>query len=371
MKANDGAVAMKPSARVRFESKLVEGITMNQKVPGATLVYEDDASIHEVGPEPDWRESYYLNFASIDGDISGIVWQGVRPNSGVGEAVFVLYEGDTPLLHSVNMQVPVPEDIGTERMTLGHQGFECIDPWRHWKVQYDDGTDRVALDWTQISDTCNWHWQDLQDSIHYQGSGRVEGVAVIKGREIPIVGYGDRDRAWGKRNYGPLKFAVNFFSQFEDDTMLHAFVMLDPAGHERLHGYLHRDGLTRDLVEYDADFTYDEEGRPPTTARHRAKDVDGREIEISETHFRHALEFATAPDGANLQGGKGIPEHAGSRMFLGSHQYRRPTGEHGVGCIDMNFWIGHQQKQVRARSPLFSKLYGFGRGAEPKDAATD
>ncbi|WP_128970197.1 DUF7065 domain-containing protein [Rhodococcus opacus] len=344
---------------------------MNQQVPGTPLVYEDDASIHPVGPEPDWRESYYLNFASIDGDISGIVWQGVRPNSCRGEAVFVLYEGDTPLLHSVNMQVDVPADVGTERTRLGHQEFECVDPWRHWRVTYDDGTDRVALDWTQISDTCNWHWQDLQSSIHYQGSGRVEGVAVIKGREIPIVGYGDRDRAWGKRNYGPLKFAVNFFSQFDDESMLHAFVLLDAAGHERLHGYLHRDGVTRDLVEYDADFIYLEEGRPPAAARHRAKDTDGREIEISETHLRHALEYATAVDGANLEGGTSAPKGAGSRMFLASYWYLQPTGERGVGCIDMNFWNGHQQNQVRARGPLYSKLYGFGRGVDPKDATTD
>lgn len=325
------------------------------------LVEGDDASIHQATDEVDWRESYYLNFADVESDVNGIVWQGVRPNSGAGEAVFIVYDGDAPLIESVDMKVPVAADVGEERRRMGNQEFECLEPWKHWKVRFDDGDARVELDWTRMADYCDWEWQDLQPSTHYQAAGHVEGSIQVGGREYAIRGYGERDRAWGKRNYGPIDFLWNLMAHFPDDAAAHALVMRDPSGKLRLHGYLHLDGTTASIDEYDIDVTYQGPGRPPADARHRLRDVDGRELEIAETQFLHALEFATDPGGAQLED-RNLGKQVKGRMFLGSHRFARPDGVVGRGCIDMNFWLGHEEDEIRARGPAHSSLYAFGRG---------
>jgi hypothetical protein len=324
------------------------------------LVAGDDAGLHQATGEADWRESYYLNFADVESDVHGIVWQGVRPNSGAGEAVFIVFDGDKPLLESVEMRVEVAADVGAERQRMGNQEFTCLEPWKHWRISFDDGESQVELDWTRMADYCDWEWKDLQNSTHYQAAGHVAGTIRLPGRELAIRGYGERDRAWGKRNYGPISFLLNLMAHFPDDAAVHALVMRDPDGKLRLSGYLHLDGSTAALDEYDLDVTYQEPGRPPADARHRVRDVEGRELEIAETSFLHALEFGTDQGGAQLEDRK-LGDQAKGRMFLGAHRFVRADGTVGRGCIDMNFWLGHEEDEIRARGPVYSSLYAFGR----------
>ena len=41
-----------------------------------------DERHHEVGPEPWWNESWYFDFATIDGTLGGYVRIGLYPNQG-------------------------------------------------------------------------------------------------------------------------------------------------------------------------------------------------------------------------------------------------------------------------------------------------
>jgi hypothetical protein len=107
------------------------------------LNYDDDASIHKTGPEPEWRESYYCNFFDTESRFYGTAWQGVRPNQQRAEALFVLCERGKPLIWNVDTNLQVPGDNGEERRALGYQRFECVEPWRLWLIRYDDGSARV------------------------------------------------------------------------------------------------------------------------------------------------------------------------------------------------------------------------------------
>ncbi|AII10817.1 DUF7065 domain-containing protein [Rhodococcus opacus] len=322
------------------------------------LHFDDDATAHTVTDAVDWRESYYLNFADPTSGLHGVAWQGVRPNMGHGEAVFVLYDGPTPLIHSVNMAVPIPADIGAERTDLGHQSFECVEPWRRWDVHYDDGTNSAHLEWTQMTETCDWDWEELTGAKHYQGAGRIEVTAVVDGRQIAFTGFGERDRAWGPRNYGPIEFSWWTVAQFPDEVAVHAFVQF-ADGKYRLHGFLHADGTTRPLSEFRAaEVVYDPADGPALSSRQIFTDDEGRTVEALNERV-HYLQFGTSEDGAQLEE-RDPGDQATGRMYLTFQKFTRVDGVEGRGMIDNNLRIGTAPTAFTAQLPNFSNLYDYG-----------
>ena len=100
------------------------------------LLESDDANAHERGPEHDWRESYYCNFCDPHSDLCGVAWQGARPNAGHGEAVFVLCDGASNLIRSVDPHVPIAPSADPARK-IGSQEFVCVESWRRWDVRFE------------------------------------------------------------------------------------------------------------------------------------------------------------------------------------------------------------------------------------------
>lgn len=323
------------------------------------LNFDDDAKDHEITDAEDWRESYYCNFADPNSGLHGVAWQGVRPNMGRGEAVFVLYDGDRPLIHSVDMAVPVKQDVGPERAALGNQRFECVAPWRRWKVFFDNGTDSVSLDWTQLTETCDWDWEDLTGgSKHYQGAGRVEVRGEVGGRHIEFSGFGERDRAWGPRNYDPIEFSWWVVAQFPDEVAVHAFVQL-VGGEYRLMGFLHRDGRTRPLAQYRAeDAVYDPQNGPALSATQIFVDDEGREVR-TRCERVHYLSFGTAEGGAELEE-RDPGDQVTGRMYLTFQRFTRSDGAEGRGMIDNNLRVGNAPAAFQADPPNHSTLYPYG-----------
>jgi hypothetical protein len=324
------------------------------------LQFDDDALPHAKTAGKDWRESYYCNFFDKKSDVCGVFWQGTRPNAGHGESVFILCDGANDLIRAIDFKVPVPADIPEDRRKTGVAEFTCLEPWKHWTVKYEKGADRFLLDWTQLSDVCDWEWEDLTNSKHYQLAGKVRGKGSVGGRIIDFTGYGERDRAWGDRNYGPLKVSFWTVCQFPDDVAAHAFALLMPDGTYRLHGYLHKDGRTVGLARFEADTVYGGERGPPENGRIRYLDAEGRTLEISSFQRKNHLALGAAPkDGAQL--GEDTAKSQ-SLMFLTLQRFKRADGVAGHGMIDYNCWVGNQPASIRAVAPpLYSTLYGFGR----------
>lgn len=324
------------------------------------LTHDDDALPHAKTTGRDWRESYYCNFFDQHSDLCGVFWQGARPNAGHGESVFLLCDGAQDLVRIVDFTIPITEDVPERRRCTGAAEFTCIEPWRHWKVAYSRGDDRFEIDWRQMTDVCDWEWEDLTNSKHYQLAGKVTGRGTIGGRRIAFTGFGERDRAWGDRNYGPLKVSFWTVAQFPDDVAVHAFALLMPDGSYRLHGYLHRDGLTRGLRAFEADTVFAGPYGPPESGRLRYTDDAGRTLEIADYRRKNHLAFgATAEDGAQLGTAS---EKSSSLMFLTLQRFTRSDGVVGNGMIDYNCWVGQQPATIRALAPpLHSTLYGFGR----------
>lgn len=324
------------------------------------LTHDDDALPHPKESGRDWRESWYCNFHDQDSNVCGVFWQGARPNAGHGESVFLLCDGAQDLVRIMDFTIPIAVDRPEERHRIGAADFQCIEPWKHWKVRYEKGADWFEIDWQQMSDVCDWEWFDLTNSKHFQFAGKVRGRGSIGGRKLDFSGYGERDRAWGDRNYGPLKVSFWTVAQFRDDVAVHAFALLMPDGSYRLHGYLHKDGRTRGLRSFEADTVFAGPYGPPETGKIRYIDDEGRTLEIAAYQRKNHLAFgATAEDGAQL----GTPsEKAKSLMFLTMQRFTRADGVVGHGMIDYNCWVGQQPAKIRAEAPpLYSTLYDFGR----------
>jgi len=324
------------------------------------LKFEDDALPHEKTDGRDWRESYYCNFFDKDSDLCGVFWQGTRPNAGHGEAVFLLFDGNKDLVRSVNLKTPLTEDVPEKRSSFGYSTFTCIEPWKHWQVRYERDDDWFEIDWQQLSDVCDWEWEDLTNSRHLQIAGKVRGKGLVGGRKIKFNGYGERDRAWGDRNYAPLKVSFWNVAQFPDDVAVHAFAFLVEDGTYRLHGYLHKDGLSSGLVRFETDVIYDGPKGPPINGKLRYVDEEGRELEIeSFEHKNHLAMGSSHDDGAQL--GTDTSESQ-SLMFLAFHRFNRSDGVTGHGMIDYNCWVGQQPGSILAEAPpLYSILYKYGR----------
>ncbi len=321
------------------------------------LKFEDDDAYHAIGDHPDWRESYYVNFVDPDSDLVGVAWQGAKENQGLGDAVFLLCDGKGDLIRSVKMGMPLPAGSDPGRQ-LGPQRFVCHEPWSHWSAHFDDGESKIDIDWNQLSDTCDWNWEDLTNSKHFQAAGTVHVKGVAAGRAIDFKGYGERDRAWGARNYGPLSFSVFMTAQFPDDVAVHSFILRDESGGYRLFGYLHKDGETRDLARCEASFRYDGDRGPPIGGSYRLVDEAGRELEIADfSHINHVA-FGGHGDGSKLAGDL---ETAKNLMFLTFQKFERSDGVSGKGMIDLNVWPGQQQAEFTAVSPSYSTLYSYGR----------
>lgn len=325
------------------------------------LKFDDDALPHEKGPGRDWRESYYCNFFDKNSDLCGVFWQGARPNAGHGEDVFLLFDGDKDLVRSVNLKAPIRDEAPEARRHVGNAEFTCIEPWRHWTVNYRKGDDHFEIDWQQMTDVCDWDWEDLTNSKHFQLAGRVRGRGVIGGREIEFTGYGERDRAWGDRNYGPLQVSFWNVAQFPDDVAVHAFVFRSPneEGY-RLHGYLHKDGETRSLKRFESHSEFSDRRGPPVNGRIRYEDDAGRVLEVSSYQLKNYLGMGTVKkDGAQLEMDTA---NADTLMFLTFQRFMRSDGVLGHGMIDYNCWVGEQPASITAEAPpLFSTLYRFGR----------
>lgn len=323
-----------------------------------TLNYEDDLAAHERTEAPAWRESYYMNFFDHDSDLHGLAWVGVRPNDGRGELLCAVYDGDEPLLRALDFKVPISSEIGQERRHLGPLGFEPVEPWKHWRLNFDDGASTLRVDWQQHSEWCDWDWEDLTNSKHYQAAGKVEVEGELNGRHISFTGTGERDRAWGERDYGFWEFVWWLVVQFEDGDASHVFLMRDKEGNDRLHGHLTRDGRTRPLANYSAEVEYTPDGGPPERLRQVIVDDEGRKLELAGNERMHY--FAFNADGRQVEDAPAGEMDRG-RMFWTFHRFVREDGAVGRGMIDYVFHAGNQPRRIECGGPIFSSLYAYGK----------
>jgi hypothetical protein len=298
---------------------------------------------HASNSDPLWRESWYLNFFDHSSEVYGIAWMGIRPMVGHGEILFALCEGPEFLHIMSDFTIPITADIGAERQNFGPLRWEVVEPFERWTMHFDDGKCRVHLEWEAVTPVYSWEWQDLAASWHFEHPGRVTGYAEVGDRRISIEGYGERDRAWGRRDNTMFETVHWTVGQFNSGTYFHGMQLVS-KGKEVLLGFQQIDGDPALLSDYVLDLDYAYRGGPPRAAHLEATDELGRTLVI-EQELLNVIPFVLADSG-----------HQVRQYFT----FNRLTcnGERGYGMMD-HWWSdptvlsAHHRANGRNRGALF------------------
>jgi hypothetical protein len=339
---------------------------------------DDDAATHPAGPEPEWRESCYCNFFDTESRFCGAAWQGLRPHTHRAEAVFLLFDRERDVVSSIATDLDVPADAHFR--SLGNQRFECIEPWSHWRAYYREGANWINLDWEQLSRMCdhdpiggatvagegsgssgkesNDERSFYRTAKHFEAAGRIEVDGEVDGERIAFTGFGQRDRAWGPRNYGLMRFMWWETVQFTDDEAAHVMLLRDAGAEMMLFGFLHRDGVTRPAAEFSSEVTYDADPGVPISARQRLVDDQGRELNIARMEIMRRLPLTILPGGKDLVP-REIASEDESAYYWTWQRYTRDDGTVGHGMIDQAYWRG-MQLTTFASTKAVGKLYDYG-----------
>jgi hypothetical protein len=94
----------------------------------------------------------------------------------------------------------------------------------------------------------------LADDRSEQG-GRVVGSLVLDGVRHEFDTFGHRDHSWGTRDWGGATH-WKWWNIMAPDASIH-LMELQYFGKTTLHGYVHRDGVTSVITDYDIDVEFD------------------------------------------------------------------------------------------------------------------
>lgn len=284
------------------------------------LLPGDDLPHPIASDDPYWRESWYLNFFDHEQELYGIAWMGIRPNVGHGELLFVLGSGTEIVYRHEQFSTPIAATIGAERVRFGALDAELIDPYRHWRLTFAEGATRVELEWSALAAPYDYEWQAEQRSWHFQHPGRVVGTVELGGDRRPFDGYGERDRAWGRRDndhFGSQHFMT---AQWADGTCWHG-LQYSKDDHQ-LYGYQVVDGRRSLIARMEVMPVYASRGGHPLHARIVSTDRLGRTLELEQ----ETLSVVTMGDSED-----------GYQHFVLSRYRRADTGRLGYGVFD-HWW---------------------------------
>lgn len=182
-------------------------------------------TMHPVGDDPAWSESYYFNFADPKTGLGMFTRMGFRPRNGWADALHVVYLGKERVAFTYGRR-----DIGTDLsvydgdLKVGGLTLTCKDPHRLWGLNYEGPAQDIAdsailltraktrpegwfspanlsmsLDFECLTKP---HFAAEGAHGHFEQSGRVTGQLTLGGETRTFEGYGVRDKSWGPRNWG-------------------------------------------------------------------------------------------------------------------------------------------------------------------------
>jgi hypothetical protein len=221
---------------------------------GRRLTISDDY-MHEVGAEPTWNESRYIDFHDRKSGVGGWFRIGMRPNEGHAEVSVAvnLPDGRTAFWYE---RSPVDDN----RLVAGGQSWSIGDPYRHTDVRYtgqvmilDDAWDltdpkrvfttapRVdaAIDLRVESDGLGSVMGSDQEHIdriflpgqadwHYQHLCWVSGTVTVGDRTFQVDGRGGKDHSWGPRNWLAKIYLRWLIATTDDDEL--GFMLVRAVG---------------------------------------------------------------------------------------------------------------------------------------------
>lgn len=170
-----------------------------------------DEGLHAPGPEPLWNESFYLDFATPDGELGGYVRLGLYPNWRKAWYWVCLVGKDRPLTIIADHEAPLPDSDLAIRTSGYAATLQTVKPFEGVRVTLQ--SDELALD---------LEWRTTGGVYGYSLTPRYEVPCQVSGtvNGQPFEGYGERDHSWGVRDWWSISWLWSS-GRLDDGTFLH------------------------------------------------------------------------------------------------------------------------------------------------------
>lgn len=287
-------------------------------------VETSDEALHTPGTEPHWQESFYFNWATLDGRTFGLTRLGFRHDSADGDGVVVvMQDGKRSLVYAaVNEKIESLDTMNpTDGLSVGRLTFRVEEPLKRWRLTLE-GRDSIDLTWTALAGPFDFAHEggSVIAARHFEHPGTVTGSMTIGGTTHQISGFGTRDKSWGPRDWNGIAGWEWISAQFGEDLAFTATQAPD-NGTMVQSGFVLRDGACRAIDHFTLDYTWgrdqvcsgatmvitDEDGEVYTVFAKESAQVPLYKagLMIQETHGT----FEARYDGRVLHGA-GVLEHA-------------------------------------------------------------
>lgn len=314
-----------------------------------------DDLVHVPGPEPLWREGYYIEFCDPASGRFGYVNMGKLPNKGRSGYLVCLWDPEHGLLVGQDRDT---FEAHTDTQPVGALSVTCLEPFEAWKLSFAGELVRVPrigerryqppaeipeADRVTVPTTFDITWRAVTpphafDSSrrpewrnlfheHHEQLGASTGTVQTEDFAWSLDGWtGARDHTWGPRDWMKVDTWRWVAMAFEAPPHVSLW-QLWVDGSEVLDGAMYSDDRAVPLVEYqqEEEMTPGVDGTPPEPKRVkvRMRDEDGAEVEVvGEIRAMLPMKFR-----ANRESGK---IHWNDRCIV---EFEGPQGR-GIGTIE-------------------------------------
>jgi hypothetical protein len=259
------------------------------------------SEMHRPGSDRLWGESWYFDFASVDGSVGGFVRVGDYPNLGQRWCWAYVAAGS----RAVGCALDLPLTGGRDAL------WRTTDPSLRLLVEPASDRWHIAADGDGFG--MDLTWREEAPAYPYSGGSRLEqpgwavGEVRIDGTALPLDGPGQRDHSWGVRDW--WRFGWTWCAGWLSDGTRFQATLLDTRGRVPPDGYLMAPGSPLEPV--------------------RDVEVDADTVRMNET----LLDFVDVAD-VTID----LPSPAGRSGQLRRAMTRVSTGgaQHGIGWRERN-----------------------------------
>ncbi|SDH84909.1 hypothetical protein SAMN05192558_105335 [Actinokineospora alba] len=288
------------------------------------MISAQDEELHVPGSAAHWQESYYFNWADLDGGSFGLARIGFHDRGTRADGVLItMRDGKVEYVYPAIGVKAAPGQSARTGLRAGGLAFTMREPQRRWDITLDAGA-KVDLAWEATTPVHDFHQGGQLGDVaaeHFEQAGKVSGTFSHNGVDREISGFGHRDKSWGVRNWAGIRGWEWISAQFGAGFAFN--VTIGVVDGKPVHnGFVHRDGVNRALVRATVDYQWSRRKHVPVGARIDFTDTEGetyrvtaaalaqvplvkKGLFIQETH----ASFGVVVDGAPLRG-IGVMEHA-------------------------------------------------------------
>jgi hypothetical protein len=264
-----------------------------------------DDGFHSYGADPFWQESWYFDWSTDDGALSGFARQGYYPH--LGEAWFWLYLFVGGRVVAVRDHgVPLGDRWGRAE----HRGvglwwdFRAQEPLQAWSLQAEAFGIEVGepgellagelgqpvpvgldLSFEALAPPYRWSMpasrprsDDGTPSSRFEQFGSWAGEILLGESVLSLSAMGERDHSWGRRDWWSAPWVYTAFHA-GPGLAAHA-AAADIPGIEAADGYVWSDGALRPVARFSHETRYDDR-RIPVEALYRYETEDGAVLQVS------------------------------------------------------------------------------------------